>query len=524
MNGIGVEHAGTASTLTLTGGRWIWSRRGFLVVSAVYCALHFVLRLVLTPTLGVDDIDQAIFAQQFAWGYEINQPPLFTWLMLGLYKTLGVSLLAHALLKYTLLFAVFVFLYLGARALVSDPKLAVMAGLSPLLMNHLAIGVHQGFTHSVLLSACIAAAFWVTVRWVRRGATADYWAMGLIHGLGLLSKYNFAIYLMGALAAGLTIPEVRRRLRDGRLLITVLVGLVVVAPEAWWMVHNLTAPTQDWSLPSPATPGRTFLGGVWAGLITSAVGAVDFLLPLWILLLVFFPRAWRWRLAGEAGAARWRRFLGAQMLWGAGLVVLAVAVFQIGFVKGRWLHPVLLLFPIFIALRIQAAGYRASAPRRMLYAMGMVSLVVIALRIGQIHVGPYFDTFGRFHQPFPELARQIEAVGFDGGTIVAADDHIAGNFRLVFPESRILTPMYPFWVPRPVAARGDCLLVWYADAGARPPEALRDFARTRLDIALPGAAGGPGQRGMVERPVRHSTERSLALGFWLVPEARGCGR
>ncbi|NIP72277.1 MAG: hypothetical protein GWO16_04255 [Gammaproteobacteria bacterium] len=518
-----MEHTASIAMPRTASRHWIWSARGFVAVTAAYCLLHLLLRLALTPTLGVDDIDQALLAQELAWGYSVKQPPLYTWILLALYKTLGVSLATHIVLKYALVFATFLFLYLGARAVVRDPAMAVMAGLSPLLMYYLAVGAHQGFTHSLVLSVCIAAAFWLTVRWVRAGSALDYAALGVVYGLGLLSKYNFAVFALSALAAGLTVPGVRARILHPRMLITLLAGAVVFAPHAWWLAHHLGDPAQPELSTSLPIRGGAYLADVWSGVASLAVGALSFLAPLWIALLAVFPWAWR-RLPGRGEAPPWRRFLGAQMLWGLGLVTVALAAFPIGHIESRWLHPLLLLFPIYFALRAEAAEYRATAPRRMLYVMAAFSVLVVMLRIGQIHVGPYFGQFGRFHQPFPELAREIGAAGFRGGTVIAADDHIAGNFRLVFPQSRIVTPMYPFWVPRPATPRGDCLLLWYGRDGDAPPQRLRDFVRRRLGLAGLGARGVSREMGIVEQPVRHSRARSLALGYWLIPEEYGCGR
>src|SRR5271163_2723843 len=74
--------------------------RGFWLLLAIYLAAHAALRLWASPNIGTDEVEQALFAQSWSWGYNPRQPPLFTWLLLGAYKLFGASVLAHVMLKY----------------------------------------------------------------------------------------------------------------------------------------------------------------------------------------------------------------------------------------------------------------------------------------------------------------------------------------------------------------------------------------------------------------------------------------
>jgi hypothetical protein len=73
---------------------------------------------------------------------------------------------------------------------------------------------------------------------------------------------------------------------------------------------------------------------------------------------------------------------------------------------------------------------------------------------------------------------------------VAADEHIAGNFRVRFPDSRVVSVGYDFYVPplgeADAAGRGRCLIVWHADAGAAVPGTIAAFLRSELGVPLTG--------------------------------------
>src|SRR5262249_56533680 len=66
-------------------------------------ALHFGLRLALGPTLGLDDAEQVLFAQQWLWNYRFRAPPLFTWALLATQALTPPTLLVLAALPSPLL-------------------------------------------------------------------------------------------------------------------------------------------------------------------------------------------------------------------------------------------------------------------------------------------------------------------------------------------------------------------------------------------------------------------------------------
>src|SRR5258708_25987240 len=68
---------------------------GFWLLLAAYLAAHAALRVWASPNIGTDEVEQALFAQSWAWGYNPRQPPLFTWLLLGAYRIFGPGVLAH---------------------------------------------------------------------------------------------------------------------------------------------------------------------------------------------------------------------------------------------------------------------------------------------------------------------------------------------------------------------------------------------------------------------------------------------
>ena len=63
----------------------VWAKPRFVLLAILaYLAIHFVVRLPMWHTLGIDDAEQALFAQDFSWSYRKSAPPLFTWVLIAL--------------------------------------------------------------------------------------------------------------------------------------------------------------------------------------------------------------------------------------------------------------------------------------------------------------------------------------------------------------------------------------------------------------------------------------------------------
>ena len=64
--------------------------------------------------------------------------------------------------------------------------------------------------------------------------------------------------------------------------------------------------------------------------------------------------------------------------------------------------------------------------------------------------------------PYKEISRELRTAGFNDGTIFAAyfPHDLAGNFRSVFPDTRIVSVKFPT-ITRPLGVKeGQCLIIW----------------------------------------------------------------
>lgn len=428
-----------------------------LVVGATFMAIALI-RATLFPGTGGDDGEQLIFSQFFAWGYQVRNPPLYTWLVMAVSEVTGPNLWAVNIVKFTLLAGMYLMLWRAALYVIRDRRLAALAGLAPMLFYYVAWEAVTGFSHTVLVACLYAAVFWLLLC-IRDagGHWCDYLLFGAVIGLGAMAKYSFWIFLLALLAATLTDSELRRRLLSMKILAALIVAALIAAPHYLWLADRLDILAGQAGGTAAAKASLSF-----KGLGHGAKAAVGFLAPFWVIALACFPKAFR----SISGVHPVVRVIGWQMvviMSGTALGALLLPEFRI---RTHYMI-VLLLFPIWALARAEAAG--ASANRIRAFAVA-VTVALTAAPVGLIAkyaLEPLTCVRCQHHIPYADLAEKIRDMGFTGGTIVAQwhPDPLPGNLRAAFPNARVVSTKHGDVIPalRPDAG-GQCLVVWSGDA------------------------------------------------------------
>ena len=245
-----------------------------LVFLGVLCLLQvFVLSTIRTGT-SYDGAEQLLYTQSLEWGYGRSQPPLYTWLLIGIQQLIGVNQFSENLLKFSLLFALFFLMWRIALRLGFKAATASTLAVSPFLVIEIGWEVQRNYSHSVLLLALTAAFALCYLRARAMRSTGGYVALGLIFGLMLLTKYNAVLFVLALVVADLLALR-----RDGvfaswKAAAIPLIAAVLVTPHALWALDNanhVLALTNKFAI---AAPG----GGITAraqGLLAFAVACAS---------------------------------------------------------------------------------------------------------------------------------------------------------------------------------------------------------------------------------------------------------
>lgn len=493
-------------------------------IIGAYLLGHFALRLMLSPTLGIDDAEQVLFAQHWAFSYRFRQPPLFTWMLLPVIDLVGPGVLAVSIVRYVLLGVTFAFFYLTARTCLHDQRMAGLAVLSFSLIYVFAYYAHHDLTHTTALGAIIALALYLATKLIEQPSLGAYSLLGLAFGFGMLAKWNFLMLALGLPLACLY-TQLRHLVLTPKIFAAMATMAAVVAPTGLWMF------TQGQSIESVSSNILSREGDIghlalWleggGALLRSAI---LFPLPFFPIFLLVFGRSLASGLKASAPIVRSGlppSFFGSLMLIVLGLHALLIPLFGAVNFTERWLHPALMVLPIFL-FAIAERGYPSK--RQIALYLTLIAILVAAAAGARLYrYVEGADDCGKCREfaPFEELAEGLRQAGFSHGTIVADGMHIGGNLRMLFSESRVIDPAFPraLW-PDVTDGDGpfDCVLVWRDQDGTS--ETRRDVIRgyARRELGLPEAAEF--QAGRLYAPLIGSSSRRYGLGFELYQEDTG---
>ena len=211
-----------------------------LACALVWTALPSLLQLA--P--HADNVEQLNWSHSYQWGY-FKHPPLPTWLLRTAIGLFGPSAVLTYALAMTCVGLALWLLWLCARQ-VLEPRAALVALLFS-TANYYLMGRGSFLNHNTVMLPFVALSTWAVLRIVAGAGWSMWLLLGLAQALGLLTKYQMALTVMGNLAALLWVGA-HRQPRFGRHL--TLAGAVTVlplVPHAVWLSGHDFGTMQNFS-------------------------------------------------------------------------------------------------------------------------------------------------------------------------------------------------------------------------------------------------------------------------------------
>lgn len=355
------------------------SDRGFLVYLTLVVTALCALRVVFSDApVNIDVREQLALVGAWRLGYSSGaNPPLFTWLANLALAVIGRPVAAIELVRFAALWLACVFLWRAARPLLADARLAALAGLAPFASIMLGWEALFRYSNTTLLIMSVAFAFHALVRLDRRPALSSYLLLGAAVGVGLMSKVNFAAFLVALAAGALADSGLRTRLIDRRIFAALGVALVIASPLLVWLAtrpnavlshghQRMTLPPSYEGLPVPVSLALDVVVGV------AGVGV-----PLLVFVALLAPLAFRpgWAVAtGEV--ARWQRCIAAHLAALLGLVVVGLLLFEVTRLQVHYFFAFDLLL-VLVMLRVAAANLSEARLRWFGEILAVMPLVVV---------------------------------------------------------------------------------------------------------------------------------------------------
>jgi hypothetical protein len=310
------------------------NRPGDLSVLLTLALARLLLHVLLNTHYGFHRDELAVFAdaQDLAWGY-VAYPPLTPALGHVSQLLFGASLSGFRFFAALAQCAAMMFAGLTARELGGGRFAQVLAALA------VAATPFSLLTASQMQYTAFDSLWWVLLAWmvarlINRDDTRWWLGIGLVIGLGMMTRYTM-LFCVASLAVGVLATPLRRRLASPWLLGGVAVSLLVFLPNAIWQFdHDFIALDFLQSIHArDVRIGRT--DGFLLQQLYASTGPL--LLPLWMAGL-----GW---LALSQAAARYRVF--------AWWYVAALLLFAVAGGRSYYLAPA---YPMLLAAGAVACG------------------------------------------------------------------------------------------------------------------------------------------------------------------------
>ena len=441
----------------------------FFLFLGCYFAFHVVLRVLVSDSLDYDEAEQALLGQWLAAGYT-EQPPLYTWIQYFFFQLFGRNVFAVSLLKNLLLFLTYIFVFFSSSKILKNNRAAILATASLLLIPQIGWESQRDMTHTTLVVMIAAATLWQAMRLVKSQSLMHYCLLGLLIGIGFLSKANFGLFLVILFFALLTVPEGRKIILNPQILITLIISIVVSWYYFIWIFNNpdiFFSATYKFRRGA----GNYFFSGTLSVFIKSFL----FLSPLWLIYLIVFPAGFSPR--KKFADSFYSLFMTRYMLSLIFVLLVVVLLFKVSYVKDRWLQPLLFATPIFFFSRLAPDRIDPKRFKTFLIIAATAGVAIYAAFTLRVAGGYYTRDFCRLNYPFTAIADDIRQAGFSPGIIVSDNRFIAGNMLFRFPASTALIPDYRFEKLVEYSGENTIAVFWQADRSPIIPDNLARFLK-----------------------------------------------
>jgi len=420
----------------------------FIFLIFIYFILHTIVRTFISGSLEFDEAEQVLFSQFLSLGYG-PQPPLYVWLQKIFFTVFGLSVFSLSLFKNILFVIIYVFLFKSSRLLLKNDKLAGLAALLLLLTHTYGWQSMRQLTHATLALAICSISFFIFLRLLNTRSTKYYVWLGVFTGLGIISKYNYLIFILALLLAGLSQKSSRKALLDKRILWIVFLPLVISAPHFFWVITNSEKIT------TRLNQIQAYRGQV-KGVLLFLAQLLAIAGPFLVIFLIFFPKTFLKSKPADESLRLFKQLLERFFIFSLILLVIWVVLFKIEKFEERWLQLTFFVFPLYLLLRTQSRGI---SERRIKACFWVIAICAFIQLLMLVACAWFPGTFGykSLHYPISELAPQIRQEGFDRGFVLSCDTEVAADIKLEFKDSLVLTHRTYFVAPK---TYDKILLIW----------------------------------------------------------------
>ncbi len=206
-------------------------------VLAITCVIAIVAISLMKNAMELEDAEQTYYSQWLRWGYD-DQPPLFTWLQYAINSVLGITVVSFSLLRGLIFAAILMVLYKFSERYLKEVPKAHLVVFSLLCIPVFIDFTFRRLSHTSLLCLAVLLTYFILYSLFVKQSIAKYILLGVVVGLGILTKYNYVLVLGALVVSFFMDKDIRRIFLHKYIFISILISGLLVAPHFYWLVSN----------------------------------------------------------------------------------------------------------------------------------------------------------------------------------------------------------------------------------------------------------------------------------------------
>lgn len=418
-----------------------------LLISA-YCLYFFSLRILIPHSLRNDEAEQVLAASSFELGY-LKQPPLYSWISYGLANIFNAGKLNIYLIlfvKYLSYFAFLFLIYKLARSIFKSKKTAYFCLLSQLLFITYSYDFTRDLSHTILVSVFSVLSLIIYLKLWTKQSTLHYIYLGLVFGLGFMSKYNFLFTALALVIASFSHRHAFKILFNFKTLLSFFTCALIGSPHLYYLYHKNFSGI-EYALERSnkvVEKSYSFLELVIKKISTLALTYYEIILVVIILSLLFIVFS---KKPANMDIIKTPNYNFKKFFVNFSIIALCIPILMIIFLGfnqffAKWLSPVAFLAPLVFFIYLKGPVEKL----KITVLEFIVSIIIITISSVYILGGFFPDLVGKISQtqyPYKDLCKQIyklKSVQFRSShinIITQNNEVLEANLKLTCKEATV---------------------------------------------------------------------------------------
>jgi 4-amino-4-deoxy-L-arabinose transferase-like glycosyltransferase len=346
--------------------------------------------------LELEDAEQAYYSQWLRWGYD-DQPPLYAWLQYLINQIFGVQKGSFSVLRGAIFASILVSLAHFGKIMRLNEKKSELAVFTLVLVPVFIDFTFRRLSHTSLLCLVILLSFIVIQRLLQDKTWINYALLGFVVGIGVLSKYNYVLFLV---AFGLVLffdNGLRQIFFNKKMLLSIVLAGLLLAPHAYWLLGPdgyFTELRDSIALKTESKTSTVFygIGPLFSLLLTF----LKLMAPLLVVVAIAYVLK---RVSFSKPKTDWFMKFGLVQL---SVLLLFFIVFNVQKVEERWLLPLLLPFVVLLIRWVEFKSIHKWSS-----GLFQLFLLVIAIQVVRTPIEKILDIRSSVHYGFEPLSEVL---------------------------------------------------------------------------------------------------------------------